>query len=58
MYDVTDDRGVPISHGVPVIVRIAFVIGVIGIFLVVGIVIATSQQGHLWPASETTKIKI
>ncbi|MBD5657349.1 MAG: hypothetical protein IAI50_19530, partial [Candidatus Eremiobacteraeota bacterium] len=49
MYDRTDDRGVPISAGIPPIVVFAGVIGVIVILTIISIVFSNSGFGHAWP---------
>jgi hypothetical protein len=58
MYDVRDERGVPISGGIPPIVRIAFAIGTLLIFIIGGLVIFGSRYGHVWPSIDSTHIKL
>jgi hypothetical protein len=58
MYDLKDDRGVPISAGIPPIVVIAAIIGLIMIFTVGTLVFSTSSANHRWPASTTTTIPL
>ena len=58
MFDVNDERGVPVSTGVPLAVRIAFGIGVFLIISVGGMVIGGSRFGHVWPASKTIQIPL
>jgi hypothetical protein len=58
VYDQTDERGVPISAGVPIIVRLAVVIGIIVILSVVGMVISASAFGHAWPASTSSHLPL
>jgi hypothetical protein len=58
MYDPKDHRGVPVSAGIPPIVRWSGLIGLVAIFVVVGIVIAASHYGHVWPAADSTRIKL
>ncbi|HTW82685.1 MAG TPA: hypothetical protein VMD91_01305 [Candidatus Sulfotelmatobacter sp.] len=58
MHDPTDDRGVPISSGIPSLVIWAGVCGVILIFAVAAMVLSTSGYGHLWPASNTLNLKL
>jgi ABC-type phosphate transport system auxiliary subunit len=58
MYDVEDERGVPISSGIPRIVLWAGIAGVILIFVIAGLVLGTSGQGHLWPWDKTLQIKL
>ncbi|GAC1658940.1 MAG: hypothetical protein NVS4B13_02760 [Candidatus Elarobacter sp.] len=58
MYDLEDERGVPISSGVPPLVTWAGIAGIILIFIIAGLVLATSEQGHVWPADDALKIKL
>ncbi len=58
MYDIKDARGVPVSQGIPPIVMVAMTIGIIIIFVVGGMVIASSRFGHVWPSADSTHIKI
>jgi hypothetical protein len=58
MYDIRDSRGVPVSGGIPPIVRVAFVIGVIIIFTMGGMVVGASMFGHVWPSQNSTRIKL
>jgi hypothetical protein len=58
MHDPTDDRGVPVSTGIPRLVVVAGIVGVILIFVVAGMVLTTSGYGHLWPASDTLTLKL
>jgi hypothetical protein len=55
MYDKVDSRGVPISKGIPSIVHIAGMIGVVVIFAIGASVMLTSGWGHMWPASSTQR---
>ena len=58
MYDQEDERGVPLTSGIPPIVTITGIAGVILIFLVAGIVLATAGANHVWPADGTLTIKL
>ncbi len=58
MYDVTDDRGVPVSRGVPTAVRIAILIGAIIIFAVGADVVLNASYGHQWPANKTLRLPL
>lgn len=58
MYDVQDERGVPLSTGIPSIVVWTGVAGVALIFVVAGMVLANSGFGHIWPASDTLTVKL
>lgn len=53
MYDLKDDRGVPISAGIPPIVVVAGIIGLIMILIVGSLVVGSSSANHRWPASTT-----
>jgi len=55
MYDKVDSRGVPVSKGIPSIVQIAGMIGVVVIFVIGGSVIALGGWGHMWPASTSQR---
>jgi hypothetical protein len=55
MYDKKDSRGVPVSKGIPSIVHVAGMIGVVVIFIIGGSVILTSGWGHLWPAQQVQR---
>jgi hypothetical protein len=58
MYDQRDSRGVPISAGVPMIVRLAVFAGILVIFTVVGMVISQSAFGHAWPSSTSSHLPL
>ncbi|HEY8312927.1 MAG TPA: hypothetical protein VIG51_02030 [Candidatus Baltobacteraceae bacterium] len=58
MYDITDERGVPTSRGVPMAVRIAVLVGVIIIFAIGADVIFNSSYGHQWPANKTLRVPL
>ncbi|HEV2262184.1 MAG TPA: hypothetical protein VGR69_07870 [Candidatus Rubrimentiphilum sp.] len=58
MYDPTDERGVPVSRGVPAIVRVAAVIGILVIFAVGAAVVSISGYGHHWPWASAMRIPL
>ena len=58
MYDQQDERGVPISTGIPKLVLWTGVAGVILIFIVAGMVLAVSGYGHIWPSEDTMRLKL
>ncbi|MDQ2663654.1 MAG: hypothetical protein M3Y18_06430 [Candidatus Eremiobacteraeota bacterium] len=58
MYDLTDDRGVPQSRGIPKVVTIAAVLGILAIFAIGGFVIEQSYYGHGWPADKTLRLPL
>jgi hypothetical protein len=58
MFDPQDDRGVPISTGIPRLVIAAGIAGVVLIFIVAGMVLSSAGFGHVWPAEDSTNIKL
>ena len=58
MHDIRDERGVPISGGIPPVVRVAFGIGLFLIISVGGMVIGGSRFGHVWPSSRVTAVHL
>ncbi|MDQ2991832.1 MAG: hypothetical protein M3R30_03285 [Candidatus Eremiobacteraeota bacterium] len=58
MYDKTDSRGVPISKGIPTLVQIAGLIGVVVIFIIGGSVLVTSGWGHMWPSQSVQRVDL
>jgi hypothetical protein len=58
MDDTTDERGVPISSGIPPIVIYAGFAGVVLIFIVAGMVLANAGFGHVWPAENSVDLKL
>jgi hypothetical protein len=58
MYDRTDDRGVPISSGIPPIVIVAAIIGVIMILTIITLVFSNSGFGHAWPDTKAVQVPL
>jgi hypothetical protein len=58
MYDPEDDRGVPISAGIPRLVTWAGIAGIVLIFIIAGMVVTTSGNNHVWPSDTTLTIKL
>ena len=58
MYDITDKRGVPVSRGVPMVVRISAAIGILAIFVIGGFTVKMAGYGHRWPAARTLRIPL
>jgi hypothetical protein len=58
VYDTEDDRGVPISSGIPKLVMWTGLAGVVLIFVVAGMVLATAGSGHVWPAADAINLKL
>ena len=58
MYDHEDERGVPISSGIPSIVMWSAMACVLLIFVLAGMVLSTANYGHVWPAANSTNLKL
>jgi hypothetical protein len=59
MYDPNPyKQGIPVSAGIPPLIRRAGLIGLIAILAVVAIVIASSHYGHVWPSADSAHIKL
>ena len=58
MRDLKDDRGVPISAGIPRIVVVAVFIGIFVILALLGMVFGSAGFGHAWPSSTSTQIRL
>ncbi len=58
MYDVKDERGVPKSSGIPPIVRISAIIGILIVFTVLTLVFRNSSFGHSWPSNTSVSIPV
>ncbi len=58
MHEVKDERGIPISAGIPPIVVIAGIVGFIAILAVIAMVLGNSDFGHVWPSSNSTNLNL
>lgn len=58
MYDPTDERGVPTSRGIPSVVIIASLIGILCIFGMGAYTIYMSGYGHVWPSQQALRIPL
>ena len=58
MYDPTDERGVPKSRGIPNVVIIASIIGILCIFGMGAYTIYISGYGHVWPWQHALRIPL
>ncbi len=58
MYDRQDERGVPISAGIPPIVIVAVLVGLVVIGVLLTMVAGSSGFGHAWPANTSTQVKL
>ncbi len=53
MHDVVDYRNIPISTGIPPVIYISAIVGLIMIATIVSMVFVTSSSNHRWPNSAT-----
>jgi hypothetical protein len=49
---------IPISTGIPPIVKISTAIGLLVVLLMLCFVASTAPQGHVWPAENSLKVKL
>jgi len=58
MYDPKPTEAIPVSAGIPPLIRWSGILGFIAIICVVAIVIGASRYGHVWPSLDSTHIKL
>jgi hypothetical protein len=58
MHTPYDEHGVPVSGGIPPIVRISGFIMIATIFVLLAMVFLTSHDNHVWPASASQTITL
>ncbi|GAC1496425.1 MAG: hypothetical protein NVS1B2_16760 [Vulcanimicrobiaceae bacterium] len=58
MYDQTDERNIPVSAGIPRVIYVSAVIGIILIFTMLFMVFYNSGANHGWPASSTLTVPL
>jgi hypothetical protein len=58
MYDIKDERGVPVSGGIPPIVVFAVVAAIILACVIAGMVLSTAHYGHIWPSSKSVNVPL
>ncbi|GAC1502541.1 MAG: hypothetical protein NVS1B14_07380 [Vulcanimicrobiaceae bacterium] len=58
MYDRMDNRGVPVSRGVPNLVQVSALIGLLLIFAIGAFTILVASYGHMWPASHSLRMPL
>ena len=60
MYDpVPEHHGqIPVSAGIPPLIRWSGIIGFVVILGVVSIVIGASRYNHIWPSGDSAKINL
>ncbi len=55
---MSNEPEIPVSQGIPNVVHFAGIICLIGIFFILGLVVVTASAGHVWPATNSTTIKL
>ncbi len=58
MYDQRDARNIPVSTGIPRVIYIAAVVGIIVICVMLSMVFVTSGSNHAWPATSTMTVPL
>lgn len=58
MYDPKPYHGIPVSAGIPPLIRWCGMVGFVVILIVVGIVVSASRYGHVWPSPDATHIQL
>jgi hypothetical protein len=58
MYDIKDDRGVPVSGGIPPIVVVAVIAAIVLVCIIAGMVLSSARFGHVWPSSKSVNIPL
>jgi hypothetical protein len=49
---------IPVSSGMPPVVRLALVMGLVVILGIMGLTAYSSSIGHVWPWTDATKVKL
>lgn len=58
MYDRVDERNVPVSAGIPPIIYISAIVGIVMIFSILSLVFSNSKANHAWPSSDSLTIPL
>jgi hypothetical protein len=58
MYDIKDERGVPVSGGIPPIVVFAVIAAIVLACVIAGMVLSTAGAGHVWPSGKSVNIPL
>ncbi|GAC1303985.1 MAG: hypothetical protein NVSMB19_14430 [Vulcanimicrobiaceae bacterium] len=58
MYDQVDEHNIPKSAGIPRVIYISAIVGIIAIFAILSLVFANSSANHAWPASESLTVPL
>ena len=58
MYDQIDERNVPKSAGIPPVIYISAIVGIIVIFMMLGLVSFNSRTNHAWPSSQSLTVPL
>jgi len=55
---VEENIVIPVSSGIPPVVKWTAIVGILMIFTVIAIAIGTSNYHHIWPATDTSHIQL
>ncbi len=58
MHTPYDDHGIPISAGIPPIVKISAAVILVAIFVLLWMVFTFSSSNHVWPAANSATIPL
>jgi len=58
MYDQVDERNVPKSAGIPPLIYVSAIFGIVVIFMLLSLVFSNSRANHAWPSSGSLTIPL
>ncbi len=58
MHDEVDERNIPVSAGIPRIIYISALVGLVMILTMVTLVFANSAANHAWPSSSAVSLPL
>ena len=53
-----NDRPVPVSTGIPPVIYISAITGIVMIFVILSLVFSNSKANHVWPSSGTLTVPL
>lgn len=58
VHDQLDERNIPVSTGIPKVIYISAVVGIIVIFFILSLVFANSAANHVWPSASSLTLPL
>lgn len=58
MYDQVDEHNIPKSAGIPPVIYITAISGIVMIFIILSLVFANSSANHVWPSGDTLAVPL